>query len=129
MSSISKEFQFSFTEPYFLDRPLAAGIDLYKYLHEFRSGRLSGRYHCRAARLGFPTSEFGSVGLRYTYRIDKMTPYMSRISPQQILDAAGTTQTSLIGYTFSYNTLDDYQKPTRGLPSASVRILRASAER
>ncbi len=53
--------------------------------------------------------------LRYTYRIDKVTPYNVANIPTQILDAAGTTQTSLIGYTFSYNTLDDYQKPTRGL--------------
>ncbi len=31
MSSIQKQYQLSFTEPYFLDRPLSAGFDLYKY--------------------------------------------------------------------------------------------------
>src|ERR1051326_5681296 len=34
-SSLSKEAVLSFTEPYFLDRPLAAGFDLYKVITDF----------------------------------------------------------------------------------------------
>lgn len=115
LSSISKQFQISYTEPYFLDKPLAAGVDLIKYLTNFDQAAYQGDTSAVTFRLGFPTSEFGSVQLRYSYRIDKVTPYNIANIPQQILDAAGTTQTSLIGYTFSYNTLDDYQKPTKGL--------------
>ena len=36
--------QLSFTEPYFLDRPLAAGFDLYKIPHRFPAGRLPERH-------------------------------------------------------------------------------------
>ena len=115
LSSISKQYQLSYTEPYFLDRPIAAGVDLYKYFTDFTQADYQGDTDAIGFRLGFPTSEFGSVGLRYTYRIDTVTPFDVADIPQQILDAAGTTQTSLIGYTFSYNTLDDYAKPTRGV--------------
>lgn len=115
LSSISKQFQVSYTEPYFLDKPLAAGVDLIKYLTNFDQAAYQGDTSAVTFRLGFPTSEFGSVQLRYSYRIDKVTPYNIANIPEQILEAAGTTQTSLIGYTFSYNTLDDYQKPTKGL--------------
>jgi outer membrane protein insertion porin family len=67
-------------------------------------------------RFGFPTSEFGSVGLRYTLRFDKITPYFN--APAQVLAAAGSFTSSVIGYSYLYNTLDDPIRPTRGLTFA-----------
>jgi outer membrane protein insertion porin family len=113
LSTISKQFQLSFTEPYFLDRPLAAGVDLYKVISNFDQADYQGDVTAAGFRFGFPTSEFGSVGLRYTYRIDRVTPYIN--APIQVQLAAGTTQTSLFGYTYSFNTLNDPIKPTKGL--------------
>ncbi|MBV9694494.1 MAG: outer membrane protein assembly factor BamA, partial [Alphaproteobacteria bacterium] len=113
VSSINKQFQFSFTEPYFLDRPLAAGFDLYKVLTNYQQATYQADITGAQIRAGFPTSEFGSVGLRYTYKIQTINPYLN--APPEVLLAAGTTTTSGLGYTFSYNTLDDYIKPTRGL--------------
>jgi outer membrane protein insertion porin family len=63
-------------------------------------------------RLGFPTSEYGSVGLNYTYRIDTVTPFFG--APSAIFLAAGTETTSAIGFTYAFNTLDDPIKPRRG---------------
>src|SRR5581483_2171811 len=63
-------------------------------------------------RFGFPTSEFGNVSLRYTYKIDQISPFAG--APLEVQLAHGTTKTSLIGYTFVYNTLDDPIKPTNG---------------
>ena len=60
LSTLSKQFQFSFTEPYFLDRPLAAGFDLYKILTDYQPGRLSQAITAAGLRFGFPTSEYGS---------------------------------------------------------------------
>ncbi len=113
VSSISKEFQFSFTEPYFLDRPLAAGIDLYKVLTNFDQASYQGNTTAAGLRFGFPTSEFGNVGLRYTFRIDDITPYAG--APYQIQLAAGQSTTSSFGYTYGYNTLDDPIRPTHGM--------------
>ncbi|MBL6851751.1 MAG: outer membrane protein assembly factor BamA [Alphaproteobacteria bacterium] len=113
LSSISKQFQFSFTEPYFLDRPLAAGIDLYKIVTNYQQADYQGDTTAGGVRFGFPTSEFGSVGLRYTYKIDKITPFSG--APLEVQLAAGETKTSVVGYSFVYNTLDDPIKPTNGL--------------
>lgn len=113
VSSISKEFQFSFTEPYFLDRPLAAGIDLYKVITNYDQASYEGNTTAAGLRFGFPTSEFGSVGLRYTFRTDDITPFNG--APLQVLLAAGSAQTSSFGYTYSYNTLDDPIRPVRGM--------------
>jgi outer membrane protein insertion porin family len=112
-SAISKEFQLSFTEPYFLGRPLAAGFDLYKVLTDYDQADYQGNTTAAGLRLGFPTSEYGAVGLRYTFRIDKITPFGD--APTAIQLAAGTADTSAIGYSYDYNTLDDPIKPTKGV--------------
>src|SRR5580704_6417309 len=64
VSSISKQAQLSFTEPWFLDRPLQAGFDIYKVYTYFNQADYTGDTDAIGLRLGFPTSEFGSVGLR-----------------------------------------------------------------
>ena len=113
VSTLSKQFQFSFTEPWFLDRPLAAGFDLYKWVTNYNQAAYQGDVTAAGFRFGFPTSEYGSVGLRYTYRINKVAPYSS--APLEVQLAAGTTKTSELGYSFIYNTSDDPIKPTSGI--------------
>jgi outer membrane protein insertion porin family len=115
-SYLAKQAQISFTEPYFLDRPLSAGFDIYKTLTNFDQADYEGDTTAAGIRFGFPTSEFGSVALRYTYRIDEIKPYAN--APLQVLLAAGTFSTSQIGYSYLYNTLDDPIRPTRGLTFA-----------
>jgi outer membrane protein insertion porin family len=112
-SSISKEAVLSFTEPYFLDRPLAAGFDIYKIITDFDQAAYQSDTDAIGFRLGFPTSEYGSVGLRYTFRIDDVTPFSG--APSAIQLAAGSETTSSVGYTYSYNTVDDPIKPRRGV--------------
>lgn len=112
-SGISKEAVLSFTEPYFLDRPLAAGFDIYKILTDFEQADYRSDTDAIAFRLGFPTSEFGSVGLRYTIRLDDISPFIG--APPAIVLATGSATTSAVGYTYAYNTLDDPLKPRRGL--------------
>jgi outer membrane protein insertion porin family len=116
LSTISKQYQLSFTEPWFANRPLAAGIDLYKWITNYNQANYQGDVTAAGLRFGFPTSEYGSVQLRYTFRVNKVTAYSSApASLLQELELYGaTTDTSLIGFTFGYNTLDDYLKPTRG---------------
>ena len=113
-SAISKEFQLSFTEPYFLDRPLGAGFDLYKIITEYQQAGYQGNTTGAGLRLGFPTSEFGAVSLRYTYRIDQISLFGTDVT-QALEEAAGTADTSSVGYSYDYNTLDDPIKPTKGV--------------
>jgi outer membrane protein insertion porin family len=92
LSYISKEFQLSFTEPYFMDRPLSAGFDLYKILTDFEQADYESNTNAIGLRLGFPTSEYGSVGLRYTFRTDDIRPFLN--APTAIQLAEGTSDTS-----------------------------------
>jgi outer membrane protein insertion porin family len=112
-STISKQYELSFTEPWFLDRPLAAGVDLYNYVTNYNEADYQGEITAANFKFAFPTSEYGSVGLFYTYRIDQVNPYST--APLEVLLAAGTTKASEIGYSFTYNTLDDNIKPTSGI--------------
>jgi outer membrane protein insertion porin family len=113
LSYISKELELSFTEPYFMDRPIAAGFDLYKVLTNFDQADYQSDTSAAGLRLGFPTSEYGSLGLRYTFRVDRLEPYSG--APEAIVLAAGSADTSSIGYTYAYNTLDDPIKPQHGI--------------
>jgi outer membrane protein insertion porin family len=116
LSYISKQFQLSFTEPYFLDHQLSAGFDLYKVLTNFDQADYEIDSTGGTLRMGFPTSEYASVGLRYTYRVDSVRPYSG--APTAIVLSAGTEDTSSIGYTYAYNTLDDLLKPRHGVTFA-----------
>ena len=113
VSQISKLYQFSFTEPYFLDRPLAAGFDIYKAQTDYRQATYSSDTSGLTLRLGFPISEFSSVGLRYTYQITQIFPFSN--APLEIRLAAGNTYGSIFGFTYGYSTLDDVRKPTTGV--------------
>jgi outer membrane protein insertion porin family len=111
-SSISKEAQVSFTEPYFLDRPISAGVDLFKVVTYYQQVAYQGDTTEAGFRFGFPTSEFGAIGLRYNISLNKITPLGG--APLVIQQAAGSAVTSSIGYSYSYNTLDDPIKPRKG---------------
>ncbi len=111
-SYITKTAQFSFTEPYFLDRELAAGFDLYKVQTNYEQAAYQSDITAVVLRMGFPISEFSSVALSYTYKIEKVSPYSG--APLDVLLASGSANGSIVGFTYSYNDLDDYRKPTSG---------------
>jgi outer membrane protein insertion porin family len=113
VSQIYKLYQFSFTEPYFLDRPLAAGFDIYKSQTDYRQATYSSDVSGVTLRLGFPISEYSSVGLRYTYQITQVFPFAN--APLEIQLAAGDTYGSIFGFTYGYNSLDDIRRPTTGV--------------
>ncbi len=113
-SSVYKQLTLSFTNPYFLDRPMSAGVDIYKTLTYFQQASYQGDSTGLGLRFGFPTSEYGAVNLRYTIRLDSISPFGSINSIIQAAALRGTATTSSIGYTYSYNTLDDPIKPRKG---------------
>ncbi len=113
ISQISKEYTFDFTEPYFLDRPLAAGIQLFKASTDYQQATYQSDNTGGTLSLNFPVSEFSVVGLSYTYEVADVLPFQG--APLEIQLAAGSTYGSIFGYTYSYNGLDDPRKPTKGL--------------
>ncbi len=111
-SYITKQAIFSFTEPYFLDRELAAGFDLYETQTNFEQATYQSDVTAATFRLGFPISEYSSVSLSYTYQIEDVMPYAG--APLNVQLAAGSLNGSIFGFSYAYNDLDDLRKPTLG---------------
>ena len=113
ISQISKEYTFAFTEPYFLDRPLAAGIQLFKSSTNYQQATYQSAVTGGTLSMNFPVSEFSVVGLNYTYEVAQVLPFPG--APLEIQLASGSTYGSIFGYAYSYNNLDDSRKPTKGV--------------
>jgi len=54
LSQIQKQLQLSFSEPWFLDRPLSAGVDLQKVFNDYQEAGLPERRLGLVAAAGFP---------------------------------------------------------------------------
>ncbi|MCW5752015.1 MAG: outer membrane protein assembly factor BamA [Alphaproteobacteria bacterium] len=109
-----QQIDLSFTEPYFLDRELAAGFDLFKRRLDFQT--FSGfdlDSTGGALRTTFPITEFLSASLSYTIRADDISNVNSRTS-RFIRQEEGLTITSQVGYRLTHDTRDDRLEPTKG---------------
>lgn len=106
--------EFNFTEPYFLDRELAAGFDIFqrRSLLQTYSGydQLSTGV---SPRIGFPITEYLSLNVNYLARRDNIRNVESSAS-RFIRQEEGVTYLSQVGYRFTYDTRDDRQLPTKG---------------
>ena len=104
----------SFTEPRFLDRNLAAGFDLFhKEVDQSRQSGFESRRTGGSLRLGFPISEKLWMQTSYTASRDSIfnvNPNASRA----IRDASGTSYTSMVGTTLTYDLRNDPRNPTKG---------------
>jgi outer membrane protein insertion porin family len=108
---------FGFTEPYFLDMPLAAGFDLFAT----RSGNTdTARYDSTryggALRTGFRLDEWQSLNFKYTLSRRDVTidgDQRDNVSPA-ILDSEGVTWKSSVSSGYVYDDLDNPSKPTKG---------------
>jgi len=122
VGSLRQQLDFSFTEPRFLNRDVAAGIDLYGYRYDLSdySAYKTTTYGV-TFRANFPLSIDSRGAVRYTLRQDEIEIddfYCDR-SSGAIVSAAfceqvGTFLTSLIGYGARIDRRNDYLNPTRG---------------
>ena len=105
---------FSFTEPRFMDMPLAAGFDLFidttnkSKNQNYQTKTIGGRL-----RLTYDLTENLSHNLHYMLKkenISKVPDDASRFVKQEV----GRHSTSLIGHTLTYNRLDSDFAPSSG---------------
>ncbi|HVW72894.1 MAG TPA: outer membrane protein assembly factor BamA [Rhizomicrobium sp.] len=112
-SYITKQAQFSFTEPNFLGRDgLAAGFDIYETQTNFDQAAFQSNTTALIGRVGYPISEYSTVALSYTYKIENVKPYAG--APLNVELAAGSLNGSILAFTYAYNDLDDIRRPTTG---------------
>lgn len=114
LSARRQQVDFSFTQPYFLDRSMSAGFDIFRMQRDFQ--RESG-YDYRTTgivpRLSYPIAEYLSQEIRYTLRSDEVTNVAAGAATI-IRDAAGEVVLSGFGHTTIYDRRDDRQDPTDG---------------
>ncbi|WP_188063674.1 outer membrane protein assembly factor BamA [Sphingobium sp. KCTC 72723] len=137
-SAYSKSVEVGFTEPYFLDKNIALGGDIYRRdMNSFRYLTNNDRdttYEQTTTgfqiRAGVPITEFMSLALRYSLNLDDVTldqdTYYSDtngdgttecdplLAGRYLCDAIGKRTTSSLGYSLIYDTRDNRIRPTRG---------------
>ncbi len=114
LSGRRQQYDFGFTEPYFLERELAAGFDLYRITTSFqRESAFQERRTGGNLRLGYRLGENLSQTLTYSLRrvsISDVSPSASRFVREQ----EGRAVTSSLAQTLTYDERDNRFEPSRG---------------
>ncbi len=114
LAQAGTEADISFTEPYFLDRELAAGFDLFRITRDWQD-ESSYDYETTgtALRMGYNYSEHLRHAWKYTIRQDEITNVDSDAS-QYIKLQEGTSVLSQVGHKLTYDRRDSRLDPTEG---------------
>jgi outer membrane protein insertion porin family len=152
-SVYSKSVEAGFVDPYFLDKSILLGANLFR--RDYRSFNLLGTERNTtysalttggAIRMGFPITEYWSFGGRYNLQqdktsLDKATFYTDGVcdpvkAGRYLCDEIGKRLTSLVGISTIYDDTDGIH-PTRGQRlsisedfaglGGNVRYIRSSA--
>ncbi len=112
IGSISTRLRLSFTEPYFLDRPLAVGFDVFNWEREF--DEYTRRSIGGSLRLSHPlrwkyTRIYGSYRFE-NVKISNLSPFASPI----LKEAAEIRNTSAMSFMLRRDSRDALFTPTRG---------------
>ncbi len=109
------QIDFSFTEPRFLDRNLAAGFDIFhKEVDLTNVASFMERNTGGNLRLGFPIANNTQLGLRYRFEREEIYNVQENAS-LAVVDAEGVSYVSSIGYTVAYDTRNLPASPTSGI--------------
>lgn len=113
-STRRQQGKFSFTEPYFLGKPLAAGFDLYAIKRDYQT-ESSYDQDTKGINLrtGYEISEHLSHNITYSFVTDNISdvdPAASLYIKQQ----EGTNVTSMIGHDLIWDYRDSKQDPHNG---------------
>ena len=114
IGTLSTTIDLSFTEPYFMDRPMAAGFDIFRTSNDRQAiSNYSDRSVGFSLRAGWAYSEFIRQSARYTLRqtdIYNVQPWASWV----VQANAGTSVVSEISETLSWDTRDTRLNTTKG---------------
>jgi outer membrane protein insertion porin family len=116
----SRDYSFSFTEPYFLGRRIAAGFDISKSTRNF-DNQYDSETTAGTVRFGLPITENITTQLaynlsqeKYTYDEDCAAPCGLSLAIQNAIDSGTWIKSSVSGNVI-YNTIDDMKNPHYGI--------------
>lgn len=114
ISQRTQEYDISFTEPYFMNRNLTAGVDLFRTEEDYQD---YGSYDTSSTggrlRLGWKYTDDLSQFVRYTYKQDEIDNVDADAS-HYIKEEAGSSDASVIGQTIIYDKRDSAINPKEG---------------
>jgi outer membrane protein insertion porin family len=114
ISGRTQQLDLSFTEPYFLDRDLAVGFDLFRRTTDFQSeGSFDQKSTGGTLRASYPLTEHWRHGVRFTVREDEISDVDNSAS-RFIQEEEGSGLTVLVGQNLTYDTRDTRFLPTQG---------------
>ena len=114
LASERQQFDIGFTEPYFLDRELAAGFDLFKTRTDFSSESSFDRESLGGAlRLGYAVSEHLRHSMHYRFEEIDITDIDDTAS-RFIRDQKGVNSSSLVGHSLTWDTRNNRFETTDG---------------
>ncbi|MBT5051531.1 MAG: outer membrane protein assembly factor BamA [Rhodospirillaceae bacterium] len=115
ISGESSEVDLKFTEPYFLDRPLSAGVDLFRKTRDLSSESSLERSSTGGGlRMGYNISDRLSQNFAYSLSHDVIENISSTAS-LAVREQEGSSVKSEIGQGLTYDTRDNRGEPTKGL--------------
>jgi outer membrane protein insertion porin family len=114
LSQRRQEVDLSFTEPYFLDKNLSAGFDVFHITRDFqRESSFDQKNVGFTLRSGYQITEPLRQTLRYTLREDTIEN-VSVDASRFIREQQGATLSSIVGQELLYDQRDDRFDPTEG---------------
>ncbi len=112
LSAKRQQLDLRFTEPYFLGRNVSFGVDIYGTETDLTGSSSAGfksRQIGAGLRFGFPLSDDVFLNTRYSLTQERISD-----SSQVIISPNQTDIKSSVGYTLTYDTLDNPVSPTGG---------------
>ncbi len=113
LSGRRSQIDLSFTEPYFLDRPLAAGIDLFRTEIDRRESSFDEKNLGGGFRFGYDITEYLRQTVRYTLSQNEIVDVDDDAS-LAIRQQEGETISSVVGQSLTYDRRDNRFNPTEG---------------
>ncbi|MGB8276048.1 MAG: outer membrane protein assembly factor BamA, partial [Alphaproteobacteria bacterium] len=114
LSQRTQQIDLSFTEPYFLDKNLSAGFDVFRVVRNFQTeSNFDQESLGTTLRVGYQVTEPLRQTWRYTIRTDNITNVADTASIY-IKEQAGKRTTSSVGQTLLYDKRNDRFDPTDG---------------
>ncbi|MEK7313388.1 MAG: outer membrane protein assembly factor BamA [Deltaproteobacteria bacterium] len=113
VSATSNRYQLSFTEPWLFDRPISAGVDLFKTSREYPDFTESKDGF--GLRLGLPLYKRNTY-LHFNYRLENVNiDHVAAAASTVILEQEGRSTVSSLTTLVKHDTRDDLFFPTEGV--------------
>lgn len=114
VSQRQQNFNIGFTEPYFMNRELAAGFDVFNERTDYQSESSYNQENTGGdLRLGFSLNEFTKDTVKLGYKDTKISG-VGALASSLVKRDEGSKNSAFLSNTWSYDNRDSYLQPTRG---------------